>query len=409
MVKVNEQYAKLPGNYLFSEIARRVAAFSAEHPDVNLIRLGIGDVTRPLAPAVVEAMRKAVSEMGQRETFRGYGPEQGYEFLRNAIAEHDFRARDAEVAPDEIFVSDGAKSDCGNIGDIFSPDNIVAVCDPVYPVYVDTNAMGGRAGEYLPETGRWSRIVYLPMTAENGFVPELPASPVDLIYLCSPNNPTGTALNREQLRTWVEYANASGAVILFDAAYEAYITEPDIPHSIYEIPGARECAIEFRSFSKTAGFTGTRCAYTVVPRTLTRQGQSLHAMWNRRHTTKFNGVSYIVQRGAEAVYSEEGQRQIREDIAYYQANARVIRDGLRRAGLDVYGGVNSPYIWFHAPMDSWDFFDRLLREAHVVTTPGVGFGPCGKEYMRVTAFGKAEEAEEAVRRVSAVLEPVRDP
>ena len=409
MVKVNEQYAKLPGNYLFSEIARRVAAFSAEHPDVNLIRLGIGDVTRPLAPAVVEAMRKAVSEMGQRETFRGYGPEQGYEFLRNAIAEHDFRARDAEVAPDEIFVSDGAKSDCGNIGDIFSPDNIVAVCDPVYPVYVDTNAMGGRAGEYLPETGRWSRIVYLPMTAENGFVPELPASPVDLIYLCSPNNPTGTALNREQLRTWVEYANASGAVILFDAAYEAYITEPDIPHSIYEIPGARECAIEFRSFSKTAGFTGTRCAYTVVPRTLARQGQSLHAMWNRRHTTKFNGVSYIVQRGAEAVYSEEGQQQIREDIAYYQANARVIRDGLRRAGLDVYGGVNSPYIWFHAPMDSWDFFDRLLREAHVVTTPGVGFGPCGKEYMRVTAFGKAEEAEEAVRRVSAVLEPVRDP
>ena len=409
MVKVNEQYAKLPGNYLFSEIARRVAAFSAEHPDVNLIRLGIGDVTRPLAPAVVEAMRKAVSEMGQRETFRGYGPEQGYEFLRNAIAEHDFRARDAEVAPDEIFVSDGAKSDCGNIGDIFSPDNIVAVCDPVYPVYVDTNAMGGRAGEYLPETGRWSRIVYLPMTAENGFVPQLPASPVDLIYLCSPNNPTGTALNREQLRTWVEYANASGAVILFDAAYEAYITEPDIPHSIYEIPGARECAIEFRSFSKTAGFTGTRCAYTVVPRTLTRQGQSLHAMWNRRHTTKFNGVAYIVQRGAEAVYSEEGQQQIREDIAYYQANARVIRDGLRRAGLDVYGGVNSPYIWFHAPMDSWDFFDRLLREAHVVTTPGVGFGPCGKEYMRVTAFGKAEEAEEAVRRVSAVLEPVRDP
>ena len=409
MVKVNEQYAKLPGNYLFSEIARRVAAFSAEHPDVNLIRLGIGDVTRPLAPAVVEAMRKAVSEMGQRETFRGYGPEQGYEFLRNAIAEHDFRARDAEVAPDEIFVSDGAKSDCGNIGDIFSPDNIVAVCDPVYPVYVDTNAMGGRAGEYLPETGRWSRIVYLPMTAENGFVPELPASPVDLIYLCSPNNPTGTALNREQLRIWVEYANASGAVILFDAAYEAYITEPDIPHSIYEIPGARECAIEFRSFSKTAGFTGTRCAYTVVPRTLARQGQSLHAMWNRRHTTKFNGVAYIVQRGAEAVYSEEGQHQIREDIAYYQANARVIRDGLRRAGLDVYGGVNSPYIWFHAPMDSWDFFDRLLREAHVVTTPGVGFGPCGKEYMRVTAFGKAEEAEEAVRRVSAVLEPVRDP
>ena len=409
MVKVNEQYAKLPGNYLFSEIARRVAAYSAGHPDVKLIRLGIGDVTRPLAPAVVAAMQKAVSEMGQRETFHGYGPEQGYEFLRNAIAEHDFHRRGAEVAPDEIFVSDGAKSDCGNIGDIFSADNIVAVCDPVYPVYVDTNAMGGRAGEYLSETGRWSDLVYLPMTAENGFAPELPASPVDLIYLCSPNNPTGTALNREQLSMWVEYASRHGAVILFDAAYEAYITEPDIPHSIYEIPGARECAIEFRSFSKTAGFTGTRCAYTVVPRTLTRQGQSLHAMWNRRHTTKFNGVSYIVQRGAQAVYSEEGQRQIREDIAYYLTNAQVIRDGLKRAGLTVYGGVNSPYIWFHAPMDSWSFFDLLLREAHVVTTPGAGFGICGKDYMRVTAFGNAEETEEAVRRVSAVLEPVRDP
>ena len=402
MVKVNERYAKLPGNYLFSEIARRVAAYSAGHPDVKLIRLGIGDVTRPLAPAVVAAMQKAVSEMGQRETFHGYGPEQGYEFLRNAIAEHDFHRRGAEVAPDEIFVSDGAKSDCGNIGDIFSVDNIVAVCDPVYPVYVDTNAMGGRAGEYLSETGRWSDLVYLPMTAENGFAPELPASPVDLIYLCSPNNPTGTALNREQLSMWVEYASRHSAVILFDAAYEAYITEPDIPHSIYEIPGARECAIEFRSFSKTAGFTGTRCAYTVVPKTLTRQGQSLHAMWNRRHTTKFNGVSYIVQRGAQAVYSEEGQRQIREDIAYYLTNAQVIRDGLKRAGLTVYGGVNSPYIWFHAPMDSWSFFDLLLREAHVVTTPGAGFGICGKDYMRVTAFGNAKETEEAVRRIAGI-------
>ncbi|MBQ9347119.1 MAG: LL-diaminopimelate aminotransferase, partial [Oscillibacter sp.] len=382
----------------------RTTAFSAEHPDIKLIRLGIGDVTRPLAPAVVESMHKAVSEMGQRETFRGYGPEQGYEFLRNAIAEHDFRERGAEAAPDEIFVSDGAKSDCGNIGDIFSDDNIVAVCDPVYPVYVDASAIDGRTGDYLPSCGRWSRVVYMPITAENGFVPELPTSHVDLIYLCSPNNPTGTALTREQLSLWVDYAAAHDAVILFDAAYEAYITEPNIPHSIYEIPGARECAIEFRSFSKTAGFTGTRCAFTVVPKTLVRQGQSLHAMWNRRHTTKFNGVPYVVQRGAEAVYSAAGQRQIREDIAYYQANARTIREGLEQTGLAVYGGVNSPYIWFRAPMDSWDFFDLLLREAYVVTTPGAGFGPSGREYIRVTAFGEADDTAEAVRRMRRVLE-----
>ena len=399
MTKVNEQYAKLPGNYLFSEIARRVAAFSAEHPDAKLIRLGIGDVTRPLVPAVTEAMHKAVEEMGRRETFRGYGPEQGYEFLRNAIAEHDFRARGAEVSPDEIFVSDGAKSDCGNIGDLFSTDNVVAVCDPVYPVYVDTNAMAGRAGDYRAESGGWSRLVYLPLTAENGFAPELPASPVDLIYLCSPNNPTGTALTREQLRPWVDYASHHGAVILFDAAYEAYITRPDVPHSIYELPGARECAIEFRSFSKTAGFTGNRCAYTVVPKTLLREGQSLHAMWNRRQTTKFNGVAYVVQRGAEAVYSEAGQRQIRQDIAYYQANARMIREGLQKAGLAVYGGVDSPYVWFRTPTDSWSFFDLLLRQANVVTTPGAGFGPCGRDYMRVTAFGGAEDTAEAVQRI----------
>lgn len=404
MAKVNMQFAKLPGNYLFSEIARRTAAFSAQHPDIKLIRLGIGDVTRPLAPAVVEAMQKAVWSMGQRETFRGYGPEQGYDFLRNAIAEHDFRGRGVEIAPDEIFVSDGAKSDCGNIGDIFSADNVIAVCDPVYPVYVDANAIDGRTGDYLPSCGRWSRVVYLPITPENEFVPEFPASHVDMIYICSPNNPTGTALTRKQLALWVDYAIAHDAVILFDAAYEAYITEPDIPHSIYEIPGARECAIEFRSFSKTAGFTGTRCAYTVVPKTLVRQGQSLHAMWNRRHTTKFNGVSYVVQRGAEAVYSEAGQRQIRQDIAYYQANARTIREGLERTELAVYGGVNSPYIWFRAPMDSWDFFDLLLREAHVVTTPGTGFGPSGREYIRVTAFGDADDTAEAVRRIMRVLE-----
>ena len=401
-MKINEQYAKLPGNYLFSEIARRVAAYSAEHPDVKPIRLGIGDVTRPLVPAVVEAMRKAVSEMGRLETFHGYGPEQGYEFLRNAIAEHDFRARGTDISPDEIFISDGAKSDCGNIGDLFSIENKIAVCDPVYPVYVDANAIDGRTGDYLQASGKWSDVIYLPLTAENDFVPELPASHADLIYLCSPNNPTGTALTRKQLSVWVEYANQHGAVILFDAAYEAYITEPEVPHSIYEIPGARECAIEFRSFSKTAGFTGTRCAFTVVPKTLIRQGQSFHAMWNRRHTTKFNGVSYITQRGAEAVYSQAGQKQIRADIAYYQNNARMIREGLKQAGFSVYGGVNSPYIWFHAPMDSWKFFDLLLQKAHVVTTPGAGFGSRGRNYMRVTAFGEANDIEEAVRRITVM-------
>ena len=403
MAKVNGRYAGLPGDYLFSEIARRTAAFSAERPDVKLIRLGIGDVTRPLAPAVLSAMREAVEEMGRRETFRGYGPEQGYGFLRDAIAEHDFRSRGAEVSADEIFVSDGAKSDCGHLGDLFAVENVVAVCDPVYPVYVDTNAIDGRAGTYLAGPGRWSRIVYMPMTAENGFVPEIPSSHVDLIYLCSPNNPTGTALKREQLAAWVEHAREQDAVILFDAAYEAYITDPDVPHSIYEIPGARECAIESRSFSKTAGFTGTRCAYTVVPKTLIRQGQSLHAMWGRHQATRSNGVAYIVQRGAEAVYSEAGQRQIREDIAYYQANARTIRDGLERAGLEVYGGIDAPYIWARVPMDSWDFFDLLLREAHVVTTPGAGFGPSGRDYIRITAFGDADDTKEAVRRMVEVL------
>ena len=403
MANVNQNYAKLPGSYLFAEIARRVAAYSAEHPEVELIRLGIGDVTQPLCPAVIEAMHKAVDEMGKAETFRGYGPEQGYDFLRKAIVETDFAARGVNIGMDEIFVSDGAKSDCGNIGDIFGADNVVAVCDPVYPVYVDTNAMAGRAGEYQTELQQWSNIYYMPTTAENGFEPELPKTHVDMIYLCSPNNPTGTALNRQQLQKWVDYANENDAVILFDAAYEAFITEEEVPHTIFEIPGAETCAIEFHSLSKTAGFTGNRCAYTVVPKALQRQGMSLNAMWNRRHTTKFNGVPYIVQRGAEATYSPEGRKQVMDTIAFYQENARVIREGLKAAGLEVYGGVNSPYIWFKTPTDSWSFFDRLLKEAGVVTTPGAGFGPSGEGYIRVTAFGGAEATKQAVERIIALM------
>ena len=403
MANINENYQKLPGSYLFAEIARRVSAYTAANPEKKLIKLGIGDVTQPLCPAVIEAMHKAVDEMGKKETFRGYGPEQGYDFLRTAILEHDFLARGVDLSMDEIFVSDGAKSDCGNIGDIFSRDNIVAVCDPVYPVYVDTNAMAGRAGEYLQDREMWSNIYYMPTTAENGFVPALPRTPVDLIYLCSPNNPTGNALNREQLKVWVDYANENNAVILFDAAYEAFITEDGIPHSIYEIPGAKTCAIEFHSFSKTAGFTGNRCAYTVVPKALIRQGQSLNAMWNRRHTTKFNGVPYVVQRGAEAVYSPQGQQQVKATIAFYQENARVIREGLTAAGLEVYGGINSPYVWFKTPTDSWSFFDRLLTETGVVTTPGAGFGPSGEGYIRVTAFGGAADTKAAVERILALL------
>lgn len=380
-----------------------MSAYTTNHPDANLIKLGIGDVTQPLAPAVIAAMHNAVEEMGHWETFHGYGPEQGYTFLRNAIAAHDFRARDAEITADEIFVSDGAKSDCGGIGELFSADSMVAVCDPVYPAYVDVNAMAGRAGMYLPGAGKWSGICYLPMTAENGFVPELPKDHVNLIYLCFPNNPTGTTLTREQLGRWVEYANKQHAVILFDAAYEAFITEQDVPHTIYEIPGAERCAIEFHSFSKSAGFTGVRCGYTVIPKDLRCQGQSLNAMWRRRQDTKFNGVSYVVQRGAEAVYSAAGQHQVRAVIAYYQENAQVIRKGLREAGLTAYGGINSPYVWVKTPENSWRFFERLLQEAHVVTTPGAGFGPSGEGYVRVTAFGDAKETKEAVRRIVALL------
>ena len=405
MATVNENYQKLPGSYLFSEIAHRTADFSAAHPDVKLIKMGIGDVTRPLAPAVVEAMHAAVDDLAHAETFHGYGPEQGYDFLREAIVEHDFAARGVNISVDEVFVSDGAKSDCGNIGDIFAIDNRVAVCDPVYPVYVDTNAMAGRAGFYDENAEGWTDIVYMPTTAANDFCPALPETPVDLIYLCSPNNPTGTVLTRDQLKTWVDYANEHGSVILFDAAYERFIVEEGVPHSIFEVEGAETCAIEFRSFSKTAGFTGTRCGFTVVPQELVREGASLNAMWNRRQTTKFNGTAYIIQRGAEAVYSEAGQKQVKENIAYYQKNAKVIKEGLSKAGLEVYGAVNSPYVWAKTPngMGSWEFFDLLLEQANVVTTPGAGFGPSGEGYIRMTAFGDADQTVEAVARVAALL------
>lgn len=405
MAKVNENYQKLPGSYLFSEIARRTAAYSEEHPEANLIKMGIGDVTRPLAPAVIGAMHNAVNDLSKPETFHGYGPEQGYDFLREVIAENDFHARGVDIAVDEIFVSDGAKSDCGNIGDILAIDNKIAVCDPVYPVYVDTNAMAGRAGEYDEEAQGWTNIYYMPTTAENDFCPALPDCKVDVIYLCSPNNPTGTVLNADQLKVWVDYANENGSIIMFDAAYERFITEDAIPHSIYELEGAKTCAIEFRSFSKTAGFTGARCGYTVVPKDLVRDGQSLNAMWNRRQTTKFNGASYVIQRGAAAVYSEEGARQIEETLDYYRANAKVIKEGLESAGFTVFGAVNSPYIWCQTPegMGSWEFFDKLLTEANIITTPGAGFGPSGEGYVRLTAFGDAEATKEAMERIKKLM------
>ena len=405
MAHINQNFLKLPGGYLFPEIGRRVRAFSAQNPAKPLIRLGIGDVTQPLAPAVIDAMHRAVAEMGVKETFRGYCEETccAYDFLRFAIRD-DYKARGVDIADDEIFVSDGAKSDCGSIGDIFGTDNLVAVCDPVYPVYVDTNAMAGRAGDFDGE--KWTNLVYLPCTAENGFFPARPEGKApDLIYLCSPNNPTGAAATREQLQTWVDYANAHNSVILYDSAYEAYITGADIPHSIFEVPGAKTCAIEFRSFSKTAGFTGVRCAYTVIPKALEREGACLNALWARRQSTKFNGVSYVVQRAAEATFTVEGQAQIKETIAYYLHNAKVIREGLSQAGLTVYGGENAPYIWAKTPdgMGSWDFFDLLLRGACVVTTPGAGFGPSGEGYIRLTAFGDGLATEEAVERIRGVL------
>lgn len=403
MTKVNQNFLKLPGSYLFSEVARRISAYSAAHPQAKIIKLSIGDVTRPLAPAVIQAMHQAVDEMGTFEGFHGYGPEQGYAFLREAIAQHDYAARGVDVKPEEIFVSDGAKSDCGNIGDIFSEDCVVAVCDPVYPVYIDANAMSGRAGDYIGD--KWSNIVYMPCTAENSFFPALPERVPDLIYLCFPNNPTGMAATKEQLKVWVDYANEHGSVILYDAAYRAYISDPELPRSIYEIPGAETCAIEFCSFSKTAGFTGTRCGWTVIPRSLVRDGESLYDMWMRRQSTKFNGTAYVIQRAAEAVYSDEGKKQVAELIAYYMNNAKVIREGLTSAGLEVYGGTDSPYIWFKAPdgQGSWEFFDRLLHEANVVTTPGAGFGPSGEGFIRLTAFGDADNTHEAIERIKKIL------
>ncbi len=409
MARINEDYRKLKAGYLFPEIGRRVTKFCAEHPQAKVIRLGIGDVTEPLPPAVIEAWHKAVDEMSVRATFRGYGPEQGYDFLRNAIVAHDFAPRGAAIEADEVFISDGSKCDTGNILEIFGSDNKVAIADPVYPVYVDTNVMAGRTGA-ADEWGRFAGLVYIPTNAENNFVPAIPAGHVDLIYLCFPNNPTGMVATREQLTRWVEYARANQAVILFDAAYEAYITDPSIPHSIFEIPGARDVAIEFRSFSKTAGFTGVRCAFTVVPKSLlgaTSQGEkiSLHSLWNRRHTTKFNGVAYPVQRAAEAAFSPVGQQQVRTMIDFYMTNARLIREGLERTGLKVYGGVNAPYVWVKTPgaESSWDFFDRLLTQAHLVGTPGSGFGANGEGYFRLSAFNSRENVEEAVRRFQKVV------
>jgi LL-diaminopimelate aminotransferase len=406
MLKINDNYLKLPGSYLFSEIARKVAAYSAAHPGQQIIRLGIGDVTRPLVPSVIAALHGAVDEEAAAATFRGYGPEQGYDFLRLRIAEAHYAARGVKLDLDEIFVGDGAKSDTGNIGDIFAADSVVAVCDPVYPVYVDTNAMAGRAGNFLP-SGHWDRLIYLPCTAQNQFCPELPGAqdPVpDLIYLCFPNNPTGAVITAAALKGWVDYARARGSVILYDAAYEAFITE-DLPHSIFEIEGARECAIEFCSFSKLAGFTGIRLGYTVIPKDLEVGGVKLNGLWNRRQTTKFNGASYLTQRAGEAVYSAAGQREIRETIAYYQINAGVIRDGLQDLGLTVFGGINAPYIWMQAPvgMTSWGLFDHLLEKAGVVGTPGSGFGPCGEGYFRLTAFGSHENTRQAMERLRQVF------
>ncbi len=400
MFQLNENYLKLPGSYLFSTIGRKVAAYSAANPDKKIIRLGIGDVTQPLAPAVIEALHKAVDEMGHAETFRGYAPDLGYDFLRNAIAA-EYAARGCEVAADEIFVSDGAKGDSSNIQEIFAADSKIAVCDPVYPVYVDSNVMAGRTGEYDPKTETWSNVIYMPCTADNGFAPELPKETPDLIYLCFPNNPTGAMITKDQLQEWVNYANRVGAVILYDAAYEAYISRPGIPHSIFECEGARTCAIELKSFSKNAGFTGVRLGYTVIPKDLKCGDVAVHSLWARRHGTKYNGAPYIVQRAGEAVYSPEGQAQTQKQIAYYMKNAKTILDGLSDAGYTVYGGVDAPYIWLKTPgtMTSWEFFDYLLNTVNIVGTPGSGFGPSGEGYFRLTAFGSYENTLEAVERI----------
>lgn len=401
MFKINDNYLKLPGSYLFSTIAKKVNAFTAANPDKKIIRLGIGDVTQPLAPAVIEALHKSVDEMAAAETFHGYAPDLGYEFLRNAIAENDYKSRGADISADEIFVSDGAKSDSGNIGDIFSVDNKIAVCDPVYPVYVDTNAMAGRTGDYIAEQQKWSNVVYMPCTAATNFAPELPTEIPDIIYLCFPNNPTGSTISRDELQRWVDYANKVGAVIIYDAAYEAYISEENVPHTIYECEGARTCAIELRSFSKNAGFTGVRLGFTVIPKDLKSGNVTLHSLWARRHGTKFNGAPYIVQRAGEAVYSEAGKKQTAQQISYYMNNAKTILEGLKSAGYTVSGGVNAPYIWLKTPdnMTSWEFFDYLLENANVVGTPGSGFGPSGEGYFRLTAFGTYENTVAAIDRI----------
>ena len=390
-----------PGSYLFSTIGKKVKAYSDEHPDKKIIRLGIGDVTQPLAPAIIKALHGAVDEMADAKTFRGYAPDLGYEFLRNAIAENDYKARGCEIAADEIFVSDGAKSDSANIQEILSLDNRIAVCDPVYPVYVDSNVMAGRTGVYDAASQTWSDVIYMPCNAENNFVPELPKETPDVIYLCYPNNPTGTTLTRKQLQVWVDYANKVGALIIYDAAYEAYISQNDVPHTIYECEGARNCAIELRSFSKNAGFTGVRLGFTVIPKDIKCGDVMLHSLWARRHGTKYNGAPYIVQRAGEAVYSAEGKAELKEQVAYYMKNARTIKDGLAAAGYTVFGGVNAPYIWLKTPdnMSSWDFFDYLLENVNIVGTPGSGFGPSGEGYFRLTAFGSYENTVEALERI----------
>ncbi len=408
MVQINENYLQLPGSYLFSEIARRINKYKAEHPEADIIRLGIGDVTQPLVSSVIEGFQNAVTEMSESKTFRGYGPEQGYSFLINEIIANDYRPLGVDLAEDEVFVSDGAKCDTGNIQEIFGLDNIISVTDPVYPVYVDSNVMAGRSGKLGPD-GRYEKIVYLPCTEANGLKPELPKTKVDLIYLCFPNNPTGMTLTKEELKLWVDYARNNKAIILFDAAYEAYIQEKGIPHSIYEIEGAKEVALEFRSYSKTAGFTGTRCAFTVVPKSVmaydsTGKAHELNKLWLRRQTTKFNGVSYPVQAAAAASYSNKGKEQIREVINYYMTNAGIIREGLQKLGFKIYGGINAPYIWLRTPgtLTSWEFFDKLLNEVQIVGTPGSGFGPSGEGYFRLTAFGSRENTEKAMERIKKI-------
>lgn len=404
MALVNEHFLKLQSNYLFSDIAKKVNSFKITHPKQKIIRMGIGDVTQPLAPAVIEAMHKAVDEMASKETFHGYGPEQGYPFLIDAIIKNDYESIGVSLEPSEVFISDGAKSDCGNIGDLLRHDNSIGVTDPVYPVYIDSNVMSGRTGTW--ENGIWSDVVYIPCTAENQFVPELPSRRVDIIYLCYPNNPTGTTLTKEELKKWVNYALANDAIIMYDSAYEAYIQDPTIPHSIYEIKGAKKVAIEFRSFSKTAGFTGVRCGYTVIPKevsatTLKGERVFLNKLWHRRQCTKFNGTSYITQRGAEAVYSPEGKKQIRQTINYYMNNAKLMKEGLEACGLQVNGGTNAPYLWVKTPdgLSSWKFFEKLLYEVFIVSTPGVGFGPSGEGYLRLTAFGDHDDTIEAIQRI----------